>query len=457
MGESEISVMSSVVSEEASSVSTRQTEEDAGDDTTENEVYYTSAPDGRIRQSTPSSADGATPFGTATPPVVTTTTKVTRKPLQWRPLVCSYKLSMKIGYPFPPDGLCDYLFHTFGVLPEGLNYKEDYHVLDEDKALLDQFKKAAAKSKLTSFGIDIYDHYDNMTGLALSTNEGKDLLRGLWDSKIVHYAILDFIIYSAGEEFAHNIVKLAKILIGLGDEYESLHESESSFFFLGVAPFALAFQGELDYSMDPLNYVLSNLVPDAVLYRSTRTDYEKFEHYDCVFASPSMWSRLGEGNSQMSFEGALLLRRLSTWPSSVVQMMSFSPAMAYIEDDLEFKYAETCAEYGLKPASFKCDPQNLARTAPWKTSPDGMDVFRLGSEGEENQTFVGYDSPESMKRKMCNLTVEHNFTGGWTMLHMEFSVVDGKGCGDLKYTGNYQTVQLLRDLMKLNFTSGDCT
>ncbi|XP_064468760.1 uncharacterized protein LOC135383059 [Ornithodoros turicata] len=150
MAESEISVMSSVASSEVSSVSTGQPEEDTGDDGTESEAYYTSAPDGRIRQPTPSSAGGATPG-------VTTTTKVIRKALPFRPLLCSYKLAMKIGYPFPPDGLCDFVFHTFGVLPDGLNYKQTYNVADTDRAILDQFKKAAAKSKLTSFGIEIYD------------------------------------------------------------------------------------------------------------------------------------------------------------------------------------------------------------------------------------------------------------------------------------------------------------
>ncbi|XP_064468761.1 uncharacterized protein LOC135383060 [Ornithodoros turicata] len=199
---------------------------------------------------------------------------------------------------------------------------------------------------------------------------------------------------------------------------------------------------------------MSNLVPDAVLYRSTRTDFD--EQSDCVYAAPSMWSRLGDGDTQMSFEGALLLRSLNTWPSSVVQMMSFSPAMAHVMEFGEFQYGDPCGHFLLKPASFKCDPENVVRNASWRTSPDGMDVYRVALEDEDNQTFVAYDTPESMKRKMCNLTLEHNFTGGWTMLHMEFSVVDGKGCGDLNYTGNYQTVQLLRDLMKLNFTGKDC-
>ncbi|XP_064472884.1 uncharacterized protein LOC135387716 [Ornithodoros turicata] len=475
-----------------------QKSEDTGDDGTESEAYYPTVPDGKIRQPTPSSADGEAASGDAT-------TKATRKPLPRRPLVCSYKLDMKPQYPYPPDGLCDFLFHTFGLLEEGFNYNDYYNIYDDDRAVLERFKEEGAKSKITLFGIDMYDHYDNMTRRAIPTKEGKDALRGLWDFKIVHYAILDYVIYSAGEGTVRSIVEIAQVLLELRDEYKSLHETENSFFFLGVGPLPDSFEGGLDRSEIVYTYLMSHLVPDAVLYRTTRTDYD--DSTECNIVAPSMWSRDNtSAGLQMSFEATLMLRRLSTlWPSSLVQLMSFSPALACTTVYGEAPYGSTCANYELKPASFKCDPANLARNAVLQTSPDKMDVYRTApmSDGLGTYVFVAYDTPETMKRKlilefdvrfrksfdqatvemtnilaafsamkekesptfvdvdivpeeMCKCATKHSFTGGWAMLHMEFSIVDGKGCGDLSYTGNYQELQALRDFMKLNFTAKDC-
>ncbi|XP_064462948.1 uncharacterized protein LOC135373811 isoform X2 [Ornithodoros turicata] len=339
--------------------------EDTGDDGTESEAYYPTAPAGNIPQLTPSSAGGEASSGDGATPGVT---RVTRKPLPLRPLVCSYKLDMNKDYPYPPDGLCDFLFHTFGVLPEGFNYNEYEEVTDDDRALFDKFKDEAMKSKITLFGIDIYDHFENNSILTLNTDEGKAALRGLWDYKIVHYACLDFFIFALGDHFAMKIGMLAK-------------------------------------------------------------------------------------------SAAFRMRKLSTWPSSVVQMMSFSPGITYMDGGDPLVFNSKCDGYTLKPASFRCSPDNGARDAPFMKSPDGMDVYRLGNISYMSQLghfFAGYDTPESMKRKMCKSVVEHNFSGGWTVLHMEYSIVDGKGCNDTNYQGNYQMVQALRDLMKINFTANDC-
>ncbi|XP_064479629.1 uncharacterized protein LOC135392893 [Ornithodoros turicata] len=117
---------------------------------------------------------------------------------------------MKPEYPYPPDGLCDFLFHTFGLLEDGFNYNDYYNIYDDDRAVLEKFKEEGAKSKITSFGIDIYDHFENMTRPTLNTKKGKDALRELWDFKIVHYAILDYIIFSAGGNFSVSVAKIAK-------------------------------------------------------------------------------------------------------------------------------------------------------------------------------------------------------------------------------------------------------
>ncbi|XP_064475944.1 uncharacterized protein LOC135389843 isoform X2 [Ornithodoros turicata] len=407
MAESEISVMSSVASEGQSSISTGQQE---------------------------------------------------GKSLPHKPLLCSYKLDMKADYPYPPDGLCDFLFHTFGVLPQGFNYKQYTDIDDDDRILFDKFKEQAMKSKITSFGIDIYDHFENATIITLNTDEGKAALRELWDYKIVHYAVLDYIVYAAGAHFAMKISMLAKILMGLRDEYRSLHETENSFFFLGIGSISENTHKE---QAEVLKYAMSHMLPDAVLYRATRTDY--MAYHSCTFSPPTQWSAAST-TTQMSYDGAFKTRSLSTWPSSVAQMMSFSPAIAYMSSEDNFGFNKDCDTYYLKPASFRCSPDNNAINGSLQKSPDGMDVYCLYTyydEDDEDEhdplySFAGYDTPESMKRKMCKTVVEHKFTGGWTMLHMEYSIVDGKGCNDTGYEGNYQMVQVLRDLMKINFTANDC-
>ncbi|XP_064475945.1 uncharacterized protein LOC135389843 isoform X3 [Ornithodoros turicata] len=373
---------------------------DAGDDSTESDHYYYPVSGGASIQSTPPPADGVTPS-------VPTTAKVTRKSLPHKPLLCSYKLDMKADYPYPPDGLCDFLFHTFGVLPQGFNYKQYTDIDDDDRILFDKFKEQAMKSKITSFGIDIYDHFENATIITLNTDEGKAALRELWDYKIVHYAVLDYIVYAAGAHFAMKISMLAKILMGLRDEYRSLHETENSFFFLGIGSISENTHKE---QAEVLKYAMSHMLPDAVLYRATRTDY--MAYHSCTFSPPTQWSAA----------------------STTTQM------------------------------SYRCSPDNNAINGSLQKSPDGMDVYCLYTyydEDDEDEhdplySFAGYDTPESMKRKMCKTVVEHKFTGGWTMLHMEYSIVDGKGCNDTGYEGNYQMVQVLRDLMKINFTANDC-
>ncbi|XP_064462947.1 uncharacterized protein LOC135373811 isoform X1 [Ornithodoros turicata] len=425
--------------------------EDTGDDGTESEAYYPTAPAGNIPQLTPSSAGGEASSGDGATPGVT---RVTRKPLPLRPLVCSYKLDMNKDYPYPPDGLCDFLFHTFGVLPEGFNYNEYEEVTDDDRALFDKFKDEAMKSKITLFGIDIYDHFENNSILTLNTDEGKAALRGLWDYKIVHYACLDFFIFALGDHFAMKIGMLAKILMELRDEYRSLHETENSFFFLGIGA---ANENRDERQVTVLRYAMSIMLPDAVLYRTTRTNSYDYAS-ECTFVPPSQWSE-SEESVQMTFSAAFRMRKLSTWPSSVVQMMSFSPGITYMDGGDPLVFNSKCDGYTLKPASFRCSPDNGARDAPFMKSPDGMDVYRLGNISYMSQLghfFAGYDTPESMKRKMCKSVVEHNFSGGWTVLHMEYSIVDGKGCNDTNYQGNYQMVQALRDLMKINFTANDC-
>ncbi|XP_064479036.1 uncharacterized protein LOC135392247 [Ornithodoros turicata] len=248
-----------------------------------------------------------------------------------------------------------------------------------------------------------------------------------------------------------------KMLLELRDEYKSLHETENSFFFFGVAAGGGSFEGDGDKSEEVYRYVMSHVIPDAVLYRSSRTDHDL--EIECNYGPPSMWIKTNDSSpSTMSFEAALMLRRMSIWPSTLVQMMSFSPAVAYITDSSSaFWYGHMCDGYYLKPASFKCAPENPIRDAVPTTSPNGMDIYRIGADptNEAERRCVAYDDA-TMERKMCKTNLEHGFSGGWAMLHLEYSILDRKGCGDLNYTGNYQQVQLLRDLMKRNFTAKDC-
>ncbi|XP_064465064.1 uncharacterized protein LOC135376477 isoform X3 [Ornithodoros turicata] len=368
---------------------------DADDDSTETDRYYFPVPGGASVQSTLPSADDVTPR--------VPTTKVTRKPLSQRPLLCSYKRDMKPDYPYPPDGLCDFLFHTFGVLPEGFNYNEYEEITDDDKALLAKFKEEAMKSKTTEFGIDMYDHFENATIITLSTDEGKAAVKALWGYKIVHYAVLDYIVYARGDHFVMKISMLAKLLLDLRDEFRSLHEAANSFFFLGIGSIS---EDTYDDQAGILKYAMSHILPDAVLYRTARTDC--IAYHDCTFSPPALWDP-GNTTTQMSF---------------------------------------------------KCSEENKAANGSViTTAPNGMDVYRLTVEDEDSTplySFAGYDTPESMKRKMCKTVVEHKFTGGWAMLDMEYSIVDGEGCNDTDYQGNYQMVQALSDLMKINFTAKDC-
>ncbi|XP_064465063.1 uncharacterized protein LOC135376477 isoform X2 [Ornithodoros turicata] len=363
---------------------------DADDDSTETDRYYFPVPGGASVQSTLPSADDVTPR--------VPTTKVTRKPLSQRPLLCSYKRDMKPDYPYPPDGLCDFLFHTFGVLPEGFNYNEYEEITDDDKALLAKFKEEAMKSKTTEFGIDMYDHFENATIITLSTDEGKAAVKALWGYKIVHYAVLDYIVYARGDHFVMKISMLAKLLLDLRDEFRSLHEAANSFFFLGIGSIS---EDTYDDQAGILKYAMSHILPDAVLYRTARTDC--IAYHDCTFSPPALWDP-GNTTTQMSFDGAFRMRSWSTWPSSVVQMISFSPAIAYMEDEEHFKFNKRCDTYYLKPASFKCSEENKAANGSViTTAPNGMDVYRLTVEDEDSTplySFAGYDTPESMKRKL---------------------------------------------------------